>query len=103
MIGRGRYPSGAGHPHSAVKVRRRDYGPGGGARRGRAGAAAAAPVSGRKLREFGCVVTPLLGFLIRLLSAPPWDYFFLLFAAGRSSRPNGQNRFGPIVPRALGE
>lgn len=75
---------------------------GGGARRGRASAAAAAPVSGRKLREFGCVVTLLLRSLIRLLSDPHWDYFLLL-AAGRSSRIYGQNRFGPTAPRGPGE
>lgn len=75
VIGRRRDPSRADLPHSAVKVRRWDDSPGGGASRGRAGAAAAVPVSGRKPREFGCIVTPLLGTLIRFLSAPPWDYF----------------------------
>lgn len=102
VIGRRRCPFRAGHPHSAVKVRRQDDSPGGGARRGRASAAAAVPVSGRKLREFGCVVTLLLRSLIRLLSDPHWDYFLLL-AAGRSSRIYGQNRFGPTAPRGPGE
>lgn len=41
--------------------------PGGGGRGGRTGAAAAAPVSGRKLRESGRFVTLLLGSLARLL------------------------------------
>lgn len=75
---------------------------GGGARRGRAGAAAAVatPVSDRKLRESGRSVTLLLGALTRLHLAPPRDYSSTLFllAAGRSSRLSGQNRFGPVVP-----